>query len=95
MEVNTSIVEKLKIFYGSDKLYYIQDNDKAGKESALKILKDGGYVFQWYLFIRTHNINTNVKDVNDLFTNNIFKEKLKFSDLEEYFTNNHQMKNFI
>lgn len=92
---NVAILDKLKIFYNSDKIYYIQDNDKAGKDSAFKFMENGGYVFQWYLFLRDHNINTYVKDVNDLYKKNILTEKLKYSDLQKYFTNNIRMKNLI
>ena len=85
---NVAIIDKLKFFYNSDKIFYIQDNDKAGKDSAIKYIQNGGYAFQWYKFLRDYNINTSIKDVNDLYIKNIFKDKLNFKILQEYFTNN-------
>ena len=52
------------------------DNDKAGKEASIELLMKGYSVFLWNLLITdlrktypalTREINTKVKDVNDLF----------------------------
>jgi hypothetical protein len=51
---------------------YLFDNDKIGKEHALSKLKTNKKVFLWSLYIKKMNIKNKVKDINDLFKQNLF-----------------------
>ncbi len=68
-------------------IYFLQDNDKAGKNTVMKVLSDCVYAFKWKQFLRDNNINDEIKDVNDLYIKGYAKGILTFSHLRKYFTN--------
>lgn len=47
--------------------YHIYDNDKGGKNEAIKDLKDGKRVFLWEKFLKDNQHIDGVKDFNDVF----------------------------
>lgn len=70
--------------------YFMMDGgiDKGGKETSLKLLQRGEYVFSWKSFCLDFNISLKQKlDVNNvvLFLNK--PEGFNFKELEKYFTN--------
>ncbi len=92
---NYKIVDDLKYFHNKEIFYFIQDNDKAGKSKIEDIIDKGHYVFMWKYFLRYEGIDEKIKDINDLYEKDIFQEKLDFSYLKKYFTNNIFFKGFI
>ena len=65
-----------------DNVRYVYDNDKAGKQAAIKKLKSHKTVFLWTQYLNKMNINEKVKDLNDLQKIN----KFDISKLEDCFT---------
>ena len=56
---------------------FLFDNDKIGKEHALKKLKANKEVFLWSLYIKKMNIKNNkIKDINDLYKLNLFNKEI-------------------
>lgn len=53
-------------FDSAENIRYLFDKDKAGKEETIKKLRKHKKVFLWELYIKKANINSKVKDVNDL-----------------------------
>ena len=51
---------------------YVYDNDKAGKNAALKKLKSHKPVFLWTQYLNTINTKEKIKDLNDLQKTNLF-----------------------
>ena len=70
-------LDKLKVFW-------LLDNDTAGKELSKKYLKNGKNVFLWNKF--KYN---NGKDINEIYTKNGMKKRLTYDDLKHCFTNHY------
>lgn len=68
--------------------YYWLDNDLAGKEKSIELLKDGRHVFLWSKFVKDYGILRSVKDVNDAYIYLNRNSNFKFEELYKYFTNN-------
>lgn len=69
------------------KLYFILDNDKAGKDKAKTLLKSGHNIFMWKHFMKKYNLPKREKwDLNDICIY-LNKEKFTFEELKEFFTN--------
>lgn len=76
-------------------IYYLFDNDPAGKKASIKKLNEGQHVFNWFMFLNDlkvpESISNNIKDINDLVCNVLTKvntdNKLTFKQLQKYFTN--------
>lgn len=68
---------------------FIMDNDEKGRETALKLLERGEYVFLWDRFIKKYNLPSDQKkiDFNDCMIYLNRTEKFTFEELEEFFTN--------
>lgn len=77
------------------KIYYLFDNDPAGKKASIKKINEGKHVFNWFLFLNDLKVSDvvaeSIKDVNDLVCKVLPKintdKKLTFKMLEKYFTN--------
>lgn len=70
------------------KQYFMVDNDNAGYKTALKLLKQRKYVFNWQKFLKDHRCDGKVKDVNDFVLKNIEGiTELTWELVEPYFTN--------
>lgn len=67
------------------KVYYLYDNDKAGRISAYLKVLEGYPVFSWNRFLFESNLPANVKDINDVVCSSKY---IKFStdQLIPYFT---------
>jgi len=61
---------------------YLFDNDKTGREKALKKLKEHKPVFLWGQYLRMIDTKEKIKDVNDLQKKNLFK----IDDIEKCFS---------
>lgn len=68
--------------------YWIYDNDAAGIKSSGKKVRQKENVFLWKKFLNEWNIVADIKDINDLVLHLKRKEKFKFEDFKDYFTNN-------
>lgn len=76
-------------------IYYLFDNDDAGKKASIKKLQAGKYVFNWMLFLHDlkvgDKLQSEIKDINDLVCKVLTKvdtdNKLNFNHLQKYFTN--------
>ena len=77
------------------KIYYLFDNDAAGKKASIKKIQEGKFVFNWVEFLNKYNIQLNdmseIKDFNDIVCKKFqaidTHNKFKFEDLKDYFTN--------
>lgn len=67
--------------------YWLYDNDEAGQKAAGRKVQNKEYVFLWKKFLSDWNITGKIKDVNDVALALKRKEKFKFSELKDYFTN--------
>lgn len=76
-----------KILEQIDKKYYIFDNDASGNKKAGQIVGPKNNVFLWSKFLMDNNINTPIKDVNDVIIKLGKTEKYKYNELCKYFTN--------
>ena len=76
--------EKLAIYKHK---YFLLDNDGAGKQTALKLLKDGQYVFIWNRFIDAFPEFKGCKDMNDCIVKLGTFKKFTFEELEKFFSN--------
>ena len=68
-----------------ENIRYLYDNDKAGKNMALKKLKNHKQIFLWGQYMNMINSKEKIKDINDLQKKNLFNlEKIEkcFSDDE-------------
>lgn len=63
------------------------DNDDTGKRLAMANLKEGHEVFLWKKYLRDMDINTQVKDLNDLVIYSKKNDKLLLP-FDRYFSNN-------
>lgn len=70
------------------KVYWIYDNDAAGIKSSGKKVRKKENVFLWKKFLSEWNIVADIKDINDLVLYLKRKEKFKFEDFKDYFTDN-------
>lgn len=71
-----------------DQVFYVFDNDDAGREMSVKYLKDSKYVFNWFMFIRDHQLEKyKIKDMNDLYMVMNRDKPFSFDELKPYFTN--------
>jgi len=75
-------------------LYFIFDDDEAGRATALKHLDKGKYVFMWKKFIKNYVYVNGKVDFNDLAIQ-LKKSIFTFEELEPFFTNNVMMKMFL
>lgn len=76
--------------FPKDMIYLLQDNDRAGKDKALKMLADGYAVFLWGRFFRyiqdVYGEQTNVpKDMNDVVKATL-RDNWTHADLAQFFT---------
>jgi len=88
---NNSDSEKLQTL----NINYIFDNDLAGKKKSIEYLKKGFNVFLWKKFLKDiagNSFKANIKDINDLYKNDLIKDKLNYSDLKMYFTKNYNQR---
>lgn len=70
-------------------VFYLFDNDEAGKEASLKAIKKGKCVFSWKMFVNKNNLYYDkIKDINDLFIKLNKKDKFTYNELREYFVSN-------
>ena len=65
---------------------YLLDNDVAGKNKSLKLLKTGCYVFNWKLFIKDNKLPASIKDINDSYMYLKRDELFSIDELQKYFT---------
>ncbi|MFA5484940.1 MAG: hypothetical protein WC260_01700 [Candidatus Pacearchaeota archaeon] len=78
--------KKLEVF---KQKYYLLDNDTPGKETSLKLILDGQYVFNWNKFLKMFPCEQDIKDVNDFIIHNKYGiNHLTFDELKPYFTKN-------
>lgn len=72
-----------------DRVFYVFDNDDAGRDMSVKYLKEAKYVFNWFMFIRDHKLEKyEIKDMNDLYLAMNRDKPFSFEELKPYFTNN-------
>jgi len=83
--------ELLEMF---DDLYFIFDDDKPGRATALKHLEKGKQVFMWKKFIKNFGYINDKLDFNDLAIK-LNKQKFTFEELKPFFTNNIMFKMFL
>lgn len=82
---STEVQEKLDTV----DVYYLLDPDKDGKIKAQKFLTEGRNVFLWGKFIDTYQLPYREKwDINELVIHGKIKHKIKFEELERFFSNN-------
>jgi hypothetical protein len=68
---------------------YMFDNDKAGRESMLDLLKKGQQVFLWSKFIKEQGLSEyKLKDMNDLIKICFTKKLNSHKYINNYFSNN-------
>jgi hypothetical protein len=69
-------------FDNIENVRFVYDNDKAGKQAAIKKLKSHKTVFLWTQYLNKINTKVNIKDLNDLQKTNLFD----LNKIEECFT---------
>lgn len=67
--------------------FYFFDNDSAGKNKMISLIKEKKNVFLWSKLIKNLNIDIYIKDFNDLLLY-LNKNKLNKINLKSYFSNN-------
>lgn len=68
--------------------YFILDNDEAGREQSIKLLKTdkAEYVFVWKKFLKDMKLPVQLKDMNDVIVESGKYHKFTFEELKPYFT---------
>lgn len=69
-------------FDNIENVRFVYDNDKAGKQAAIKKLKSHKTVFLWTQYLNKIDTKVNIKDLNDLQKTNLFD----LNKIEECFT---------
>lgn len=69
-------------FDNIENVRFVYDNDKAGKQAAIKKLKSHKTVFLWTQYLNKIDAKVNIKDLNDLQKANLFD----LNKIEECFT---------
>ncbi|MFW6219537.1 MAG: hypothetical protein ACOC33_01585 [bacterium] len=78
--------KKLDVF---KQKYFLLDNDRSGKETSIKLILDGNFVFNWIKFLKQYPCEEQIKDVNDFIIYNKYGiDHLTFDLLKPYFTKN-------
>ena len=85
----THFSEEVQKKLNSVDTYYLLDPDLPGRERAYELMSEGKDVFLWSLFARTYNLPFKEKwDINDLVIYANLKNKIKFQNLQRFFSNN-------
>lgn len=84
LEINNNVLNTLN----NMKCFYMFDNDTSGNLKARQFLKMGKTVFLWKKFCKDKNISSNTKDVNEIFLNYDWTDRLTWDGLKRYFTRN-------
>jgi hypothetical protein len=66
---------------------YFMDNDEAGKKKMIEKLKKGKSVFLWTKFLSDANIDTYIKDLNDLVKYCAETKNKHLNKINDYFSN--------
>jgi hypothetical protein len=85
-----SISENLSNYLNKLQIFYILDDDKAGRILTLEYLSNGKHVFLWNKFKKDYPVlqSSNDKlDINDAFIKLGRTELFKFEELKKYFSN--------
>lgn len=71
--------------------YFLLDSDEPGKKKALRLLKDGKFVFNWKKFLKDNGLYEAKKyDINDIYLLLNRERNFDFEELKQYFTNNYK-----